>query len=246
MIKFHKYDIDEIIYFFICIFVVFVMGFAVGYMERDPVVETPVPVVINIHPTTDTKTPEVEVIPEEQEKETTRTYSVTPPENLSPIDKVEYDDKKYKFTPVKTKETDELRAEVYEVDESLSPIIWTHEGGSYVDELELYQTVHAVIWNQPNLPHTDEMVNLVYETLMVESNLGQVSYDYAARNWRNYGMAQIREDAAEYLIGWLHKVRRDAAFTLLQYYDTNLSLKDNLLTNVPFSIADEWRTSGGR
>ena len=237
MIKFHKYDIDEIICFFICIFVVFVMGFAVGYMERDPVVETPSPIVINIHPTTDTKTPEVEVIPEEQEKETTRTYSVTPPENLSPIDKVEYDDKKYKFTPVKTKETDELRAEVYEVDESLSPIIWTHEGGSYVDELELYQTVHAVIWNQPNLPHTDEMVNLVYETLMVESNLGQVSYDYAARNWHNYGMAQIREDTAEYLIVWLHKVRRDAAFTLLQYYDTNLSLKDNLLTNVPFSIA---------
>ena len=238
MMKFNKEVVIDRLYFLICFGLIFLTGFAFGYIQHDPVVSE-TPVIINIHPAADnaSKTPEVEVVPEETEKDNTRTYSVTPPEELSPVDNADYDNKRFKFTPVKTKDTDELRAEVYETDESLVPMVWTHSGGSYVDELELYQTVHAVIWNQPNLPHTDEMVNLVYETLMVESNLGQVSYDYAAKNWRNYGMAQIREDTAEYLIGWLHKTREDAAAALLQYYDKNLSLRDNLLVNVPFSIA---------
>ena len=134
MMKLNKEVVIDRLYFLICFSLIFLTGFAFGYIQHDPVVNE-TPVIINIHQgTADTsKTPEVEVVPEETEKDNTRTYSVTPPEELSPVDNADYDKKRFKFTPIKTKDTDELRAEVYETDESLVPMVWTHDGGSYVD-----------------------------------------------------------------------------------------------------------------
>lgn len=217
--------------------VIFLMGVAVGFTYRGAPTEQPVVININPQPAT-SSVPQIEVQqPAEQDDTHTRSYMVTPPEEINPVDEEAYNSRTFTFTPVKTKKTEELREQVFEVDENLIPLIWTHDGGSYVDELELYQTVHAVIWNQPNLPHTDEMVDLVYETLMVETNLGQVSYDHAAEMWHNYGIAQIREDTAAYLLGWLQKTRPDAYVAMVQYRDDSRSLAGNLLTNVPFSIA---------
>lgn len=237
MTKIDKERIIDGCYSLAAMVVIFLMGVAVGFTYRGTPVEQPV--VININPQSVTSSvPQVEVQqPTKQDDTHTRSYMVIPPEEINPVDNEEYNSRKFKFTPVKTKETEELREQVFEVDENLIPLIWTHDGGSYVDELELYQTVHAVIWNQPNLPHTDEMVDLVYETLMVETNLGQVSYAHAAEMWHNYDIAQIREDTAAYLLGWLQKTRPDAYVSMVQYRDDSRSLAGNLLTNIPFSIA---------
>ena len=147
-----------------------------------------------------------------------------------------YNNPKFKIKPTITRDIAELRKLEYST-EYMDPLILVHEGGSYLDGLQMRQTVYAVVNSMPNVPHINEVYDLIYETAVVETNLGSVPYTYAAENWNNFGIAQIRHDTAEYLLSWLKKVRPDAYNSVMTYYILDMSLEDNLLVNVPFSLA---------
>lgn len=149
----------------------------------------------------------------------------------------DYNKKRYAMQTIKPESKETLRKMVYSSELDLEPVIQKHSGGSALSDIQLLADITAIVDDLPNVPHTREVVDLVYETIVVETNLGRVPYTYAAEKWHNYGLCQFREDTASYLLSWLDKVRPDAKAAVMKYYDDELSFKDNLLTNVPFSIA---------
>ena len=80
---------------------------------------------------------------------------------------------------------------------SAESLIWYHSGGKPIDHQRLTETIENVLGSLPagKIPG---MQNLVRETLAIESHSGTYSYEKAAKNWRNYGIAQIRIDTAEW------------------------------------------------
>lgn len=112
--------------------------------------------------------------------------------------------------------------------------VWSHEGGSKINQKDLKYTIDEVI---DTLPVDDAFKILIYETLVVETRAGAFPYDAAAKNWRNYGIAQIRADTAEWLMDYLYKTNRDFFSEVYKYYDAEQSMEQNLYSNVPFSIA---------
>lgn len=125
----------------------------------------------------------------------------------------------------------------YGVDNSKPIKVWSHHGGELVDYANLEETTVAVLRRMPNIRTTDELVSLVMETMIVETRLGAHSYTYAAKNYRNYGIAQLREDTAIDTLKWLKMIRPDVHKAVYSLYDEKLSMRDNLMSNVPFSIA---------
>lgn len=132
---------------------------------------------------------------------------------------------------------EELRQVTFNSDKNHRIKIWSHKGGYALNEEQLRSTIAAVLERLPNLPHTKEMEDLIFETLLVETHLGKADYNKAIKKYKNYGIAQIRKDTAEETLWWLGIVRRDVKKNLMTFYDNRMTLEDNLLTNIPFSIA---------
>lgn len=127
-------------------------------------------------------------------------------------------------------------------------LLWWHYGGTEVDQQQLDATIDEVLGTLPN-GNIAGMRELVYETLVVETRCGAASYQYAAENWRNYGIAQIRADTATWFLEMLFKRDRDRFSEIYKYYDPESTMERNLLVNVPFSIAlcaelYAWRLKG--
>lgn len=175
------------------------------------------------------------------------TFKLTAPEEVL-YRPATYDYKRFKVKPVRTRDIALIRQEVYTVAESCDPAITSHKGGEELDSQLAYETVREVLNTMPNLEKNENLYNLIFETLIVESNVGGSKYEYAAKNWRNYGIAQIREDTAEDTLKWLGIVRPDVKQAVMSFYDDELTMQENLLTNVPFSIAMAaqyyWRAVG--
>lgn len=114
-------------------------------------------------------------------------------------------------------------------------IVWYHDGGKSINEKDFHYTIDEVLNTLP-AGKIDGMRDLVYETFIVETRCGAVSYGYAA-TVNNFGIAQIRPDTAEWLMDLLYKRDRNRFSEVYKYYDPETSLSHNLLVNVPFSIA---------
>lgn len=79
--------------------------------------------------------------------------------------------------------------------------------------------------------------NLIFETLIVETNAGQFSYAKAAKNYKNYGIAQMRLDNAEFLKRYIkNKSKHDYAI-LMHLRNNSKSEEWNLMHNVRYSVA---------
>lgn len=115
-------------------------------------------------------------------------------------------------------------------------LLWYHDGGKRINHQDLNETIENVVKTLP-AGQIPGMRDLVRETLMIETHSGEYSYTYAAENWNNYGIAQIREDTAKWLLDLLYKRDLTAFSEVYKYYDPETSLKRNLMVNVPFSIA---------
>ena len=111
-----------------------------------------------------------------------------------------------------------------------------HKGGEQLNYNQLKDTVIYVINKLPNLDASkNRLTDLVLETFIVETHLGKSNYAESAKR-NNFGIAQIRADTAEDVLKILRKDKKTYN-ELMSFYNFNMSLRDNLLYNVKFSIA---------
>lgn len=115
--------------------------------------------------------------------------------------------------------------------------IYTHKGGHELNHYEMRETIKAVVDIFDIIENKEKIEKLIYETMIVETRLGKAKYDYASNNYRNYGIAQIRTETAQDLKNYLKNNNKKDYINLMSLYDRNHSEKDNLLYNVPYSIA---------
>ena len=116
------------------------------------------------------------------------------------------------------------------------PKVNIHKGSKILDIQDVSQTIDHVFSNVSNLKEKHSLKNLVLETMMVETHLGGAPYQSAEKRYRNYGIAQFREESAKYVLQLLKKRDKLAYDDLMKYYFKNKSLRYNISYNVPFSI----------
>lgn len=129
---------------------------------------------------------------------------------------------------IKVKETPKVKVEILK-----------HSGGRQLKHSEVKETVTNVLENLDNLNHINQsnLRDLVLETMIVETLVGKSKYDYSSTNYRNYGIAQIRTETAKDVLDWLQRKDPNTYTKVVSLMNSKVSLKQNLLSNVPFSIA---------
>ena len=75
-----------------------------------------------------------------------------------------------------------------------------------------------------------------FETMIVETLMGKSDYIRAAKR-NNFGIAQIRPETAKDVLKNIKKKNINDYYYIISLKNSNLSLKQNLLSNVHFSIA---------
>ena len=143
--------------------------------------------------------------------------------------------KHFKF--VSAHNIDELRKRDYGVSDRLPIKIWSHHGRTMINPNDLKDTIAAVLHRLANVKSNDNLRALVFETVIAETWMGQIDYSVAAKKFKNYGLGQFRLDTAKELIKWLKTTRPDVHDQVMSFYNKKMDLRDNLLSNVPFSIA---------
>ena len=112
-----------------------------------------------------------------------------------------------------------------------------HKGGEYLDPNLLLELVKSTIKDfDINLNHENNTV-LIYETLITETLGGQYPYDYAHKNYKNYGIAQFRLKTAYFLKAFIKRISEHDYNLLLSLRVSDKSEKWNLMYNVRYSIA---------
>ena len=112
-----------------------------------------------------------------------------------------------------------------------------HKGGEYLDPNLLLELVKSTIKDfDINLNHENNTV-LIYETLITETLGGQYPYDYAHKNYKNYGIAQFRLQTAYFLKAFIKHISKHDYNLLLSLRVSDKSEKWNLMYNVRYSIA---------
>lgn len=129
---------------------------------------------------------------------------------------------------INVKETPKVKVEILK-----------HSGGRQLKHSEVKETVTNVLENLDNLNHINQtnLRDLVLETMIVETLVGKSKYDYSSTNYRNYGIAQIRVETAKDVLEWLENKDYNVYLKVKSLMNSKVSLKQNLLSNVPFSIA---------
>src|SRR5574344_114715 len=78
----------------------------------------------------------------------------------------------------------------------------------YLDPSKLYTIVDETIQEFDIDIHHRNNLNLIFETLIAETKAGQFSYAKAAKNYKNYGIAQMRLNNAEFLKSYIKRVSK--------------------------------------
>lgn len=107
----------------------------------------------------------------------------------------------------------------------------------YLNGNKLYTVIDETIREfEINIHHRNNS-NLIFETLIAETKAGQFSYAKAAKNYKNYGIAQMRLDNAEFLKRYIkNKSKHDYAI-LMHLRNNSKSEEWNLMHNVRYSVA---------
>lgn len=149
----------------------------------------------------------------------------------------EYDDQTYTTTFTTSRLVSEIRKDDFGQGTRGAVKVQFHAGGEACDTEAMRETILAVVQHLPNLKSRPEFLDLIFETLAVETGLGREQVETGIKRWANYGIAQFRVETARETLKWLKAIRPDVHAATMDFYDRKKSLKDNLTYNVPFSIA---------
>lgn len=155
-----------------------------------------------------------------------------------------YDDKRYKFSIARSGD----RSKRYGVVKDSHGIkykyfVWSNGNRMSIKQMRII--TEAVFKRLPHIKTTEESVSLIVETIIAESNGGF----YIDEGTGDLGCLQIRETTAEDLLQWLAASgNKDIVDAINIFYNNEMSLKDNLKHNIPFSISvaitEYWRKCG--
>ena len=155
-----------------------------------------------------------------------------------------YDDQRYRFTVTRSGD----RSKRYGVVSDPHGIkykyfVWSNGNRMSIKQMKII--TEAVFKRLPHIKTTEESVSLIVETIIAESNGGF----YIDEGTGDLGCLQIRETTAEDLLQWLTKSgNKDIVDAINIFFNNEMSLKDNLKHNIPFSIAvaitEYWRKCG--
>lgn len=132
--------------------------------------------------------------------------------------------------PVKTPQKEELCL-ITEDDYKQSQSSKLHYEGSRLSYQEMSDIASQVIAKLPSIKSTPEVVKLITETAIAESDGG---YFINTKGVGGLGITQVNYKTAKYLLSCLDE--NDLA-VLNQFRDDSLSLKDNLIHNLYFNMA---------
>ena len=118
--------------------------------------------------------------------------------------------------------------------EQIDATYWHHYGRSKLDTARLQYEIFSVAQSLPDIRYSLYLSDLVLETMAVETGLGSADYIKADKRSHNYGICQFVLSTAKYVMAHTSKADKPV---LMTYYDSSLSLVDNLRTNVRFNIA---------
>lgn len=116
-------------------------------------------------------------------------------------------------------------------------IIDYHYGNKILNINDMKSTIKVVINSLSNINNNDHIINLIIETMIVETTLGKANFKTTAIKYNNHGIVQFRLDTAEYILNWLKNNNIIVYKEVMQFYNYNLTLKENVTNNVLFSIA---------
>lgn len=122
---------------------------------------------------------------------------------------------------------------VSHADVDVSPTIEVrlHRGGERIPTTKLINTITSVADVLSTVPNDPYLYKLIYETAKVESELGSKIHSAGG-----LGMMQITLSTGTHFMNHIEKHNKSLYRELKTLYDSKLSLRDNLLYNVPFSI----------
>lgn len=120
----------------------------------------------------------------------------------------------------------------------------TWSGKEYINKDKLYSLAESVIKRLPHIDNRQDMVKLVVETSIAESQGG---YFISSKNG-DFGIFQIRINTANSLLDWLKFAHKDIYDAVEKFRNPKLSLAENLEKNIPYGIAlcisEYWRKAG--
>lgn len=155
-----------------------------------------------------------------------------------------YDDKRYRFNVTRSGD----RSKRYGVVKDSHGIkykyfVWSNGNRMSIKQMRII--TEAVFKRLPHIKTTDSSVSLIVETIIAESDGGF----YIDEGTGDLGCLQIRETTAKDLLQWLTKSgNKDIVDAINIFYNNEMSLKDNLKHNIPFSISvaitEYWRKGG--
>jgi len=117
-------------------------------------------------------------------------------------------------------------------------------GKKFIDSKKMYEITKIVLKRMPHIKLNEDVINLVVETCIAESNGGY----YIKSLGGDYGVLQLRIETVNDMLKWLKHNHKDIYIATEQFKNPKLSIKDNLEQNIPYSIAlcinEYWRKAG--
>lgn len=157
---------------------------------------------------------------------------VVPPVKKEERPKDPFKDKKFSAVYPKNKESDrEARPGVAKNPPAIPA--WYNPGGKKLDNDLINRSIRAVYKRLPNIKSSENLVALMRETILVESDDGRLIDPKTG----DYGMCQIRERTAKETLQYLKEMHPDVHEAVVSFQDQNKDLVYNLKHNIPFAIA---------
>ena len=155
-----------------------------------------------------------------------------------------YDDKRYRFN-INRSGNRSKRYGVVSDPHGIKYKYFVWSSGQRMTVKQMKIVTKAVFKRLPHIKTTEEAILLIVETIIAESNGGF----YIDEGTGDLGCLQIRETTAEDLLQWLAASgNKDIVEAVNMFFNDEMSLKDNLKHNIPFSIAiaitEYWRKGG--
>ena len=155
-----------------------------------------------------------------------------------------YDDQRYRFN-INRSGNRSKRYGVVKDSHGIKYKYFVWSNGNRMSIKQMRIITEAVFKRLPHIKTTEESVSLIVETIIAESNGGF----YIDEGTGDLGCLQIRETTATDLLQWLAASgNKDIVDAINIFYNNEMSLKDNLKHNIPFSISvaitEYWRKCG--
>lgn len=165
-----------------------------------------------------------------------------PPQPTVTVDP--YDSRSFSIKYQINQSNRELRFGVKSTETKFNSAWLNWKGNKSAKSEDIRTIVKSVLKHLPHIKTNDAVVSLVTETAIVESKGGF----YVTNRYGDCGMFQIKVRVANDQLGWLKNTHKDIYDAIMGFYNKKLSMKDNLISNIPFAAAvcvtEYWRKAG--